>query len=385
MDLEKRYQSLSKFLSKHQELLDKEILESFPTLPLRYKEWVSPLVDFSIKDLIRLENKECSELNLTTDHCQFIQDCLALSNLPKGEYPAKKIGQHQLKKMSQKKRHEIGLLQSQLEIDQSYIDLGSGAGHLSGVLLDGNQKTSLCIDQDSKIQDIGREKQKALHPRLQFKTLKFSSKTDSLGSSESTLIGLHCCGEFSHDLLKYAVRNKQKRILNYGCCYHKIKNAILPNSKFSNLSQHALTMAAKSYKTMTEDEFLAREKVKKYRYILHFLMRDKLGLEFRTLGNGSSEDYNKPFSHYCYKFVPETTSLSENTLESFYQDHQSMYQEYLIAGIIRSHLARPLEVFLNLERAIFLKNNGYEVLLEEVFDKSISPRNISILAYLKGS
>ena len=136
---------------------------------------------------------------------------------------------------------------------------------------------------------------------------------------------------------------------------------------------------------MTEKEFLQRESVKRYRYTLHFIMRDQLGLSFRTLGNGLKSDYQGTFESYCRKFVPETQRFSASELEKLYLTYRKEYERFLRFGIIRSSLSRPLEVYLSLDRCIYLMKNGFKIEIQEVFNRSLSPRNISIVGHLEES
>ena len=109
-------------------------------------------------------------------------------------------------------------------------------------------------------------------------------------------------------------------------------------------------------------------------------MTDILNISFQTLGNASKEDYKGSFADYCYKYLPESQKLSKSELENYYQKYEPTYKTYLCYGIIRSFLSRPLEVYLNLDRCLFLEQNNYDVQIEEVFNRELSPRNIALTA-----
>ncbi len=385
MKLEKRFEAIENLLLDHQYLLDKEVLQRYPNLSAPYHEWGKSIATFTDEELIQLENLQFQELNLPDDYRLMLDKISSLLKLDQAEYRPQQIPKEHLKKMTLKKRHEIEILQGQLEEDQSFVDIGSGAAHLSGVLLEGNDKTSICIDMDSDIQSIGKKKHAKILDRLQFETLKFHRHADLFGNPSDTLIGLHACGDLSCDIIEYGIHHKFKKIVSYGCCFHKLSQ--FPMSKQTNLkvSNHALTMAAKSYKTMTLKEFQQREKVKRFRYTLHFLMFEHMDGGFVTLGNASKADYEGAFHEYCYKYLPETKKFTPEFLTDFFTSKKDEYREYLCFGIIRSHLSRLLEVFINLDRCLYLKEQGYNVKLEEVFDRKLSPRNLCITAVLERS
>jgi hypothetical protein len=51
-----------------------------------------------------------------------------------------------------------------------------------------------------------------------------------------------------------------------------------------------------------------------------------------------------------------------------------------LCNIIRWQLGRLLEIYLLLDRCLFLEENGYKVKVEQYFEEALSPRNIGILA-----
>ena len=83
------------------------------------------------------------------------------------------------------------------------IDIGSGAGHLSSVLLSLplGIKESVCIDAESKFQQIGIDKLKRYAPnilkKIKFKTVLVGDETHFSLKEHELLIGLHCCGDLN--------------------------------------------------------------------------------------------------------------------------------------------------------------------------------------------
>ena len=52
----------------------------------------------------------------------------------------------------------------------------------------------------------------------------------------------------------------------------------------------------------------------------------------------------------------------------------------MYANTIRSFLGRPLEIYLLLDRCLYLIENGYDPEIIKFFNESISPRSIGIYA-----
>ena len=52
----------------------------------------------------------------------------------------------------------------------------------------------------------------------------------------------------------------------------------------------------------------------------------------------------------------------------------------LFANIIKSFIGRTIEVYILLDRCLYLIENGYEVNIKRFFNENISPRAIGIYA-----
>lgn len=396
MNLEKRFIEIQKILIEHSHLIQHEALDLYPGMPPRYKSWVDSINRLSTLEKRELENELILSNNSATpkDYKDLLLSIQKLNLLPKLEASAPSIDKKLLKKINLKKQHEIAIINDQLkekEIKQ-ITDIGSGAGHLSSILLHGNKRESLCIDQEEKYQEIGKKKFQRDMPelleRLKFQTCSFNRKTELKTGQDSIILGLHACGNLSVDILRKAITSRTGMVLNYGCCFHKLDPAHLNLSVLSKkvgirLSNHALTMAAKSYKKLTQKDIEVRSKVKKFRYTLHLFRTDFSNLGFETLGNANKQDYNGSFSDYAFKYCPDLElSTSKEQLERFYSSEtvESRVQEILNLGIIRSHFARLLEVYIVIDRALYLEENGFNTELLETFSRDLSPRNISLFA-----
>ncbi|MFT6631028.1 MAG: hypothetical protein ACJAS4_000974 [Bacteriovoracaceae bacterium] len=391
MNLEKRFIEIKEFLAEHQTLLDTEVLELFPFDNLPYTTWISELIQLSQEDLINLENNLDHSLINSSHYKSFLMKIQELTQIEMVPPSDESIPNHLKRKLSLKKQHEIKQIKKLLNTNDSenIIDIGSGAGHLSSLLLLGNNKTSLCIDCEEKYQQIGIDKLKREAPeileRIQFKTSLINENFKVPQVSQALLIGLHACGDLSVNIIKGFSKSSTEELLSFGCCYHKLSPSQVNISKLSKvhyikLTNHALTMASKSFKSLNYKDFMTREKVKKFRYTIHLFMHEKLKLGFKTLGNAKAEDYNGTFSDYVKKYLIEAKNIKSEEIETYFTEKEPEVSTIISLGIIRSHLSRLVELYLILDRAIYLKEKNCEVQIKEVFNKSLSPRNIGIQA-----
>lgn len=401
MDLESRFFQIKSFLIEHQDLLQTEVLESFERLPEKYHEWAKELKNLSQLEIIDLENNLISKKIYNEGHLDFLNTIKSLSkveHLNSTKFAIEEIPPNLKRKLTLKKQHEISHISSYLS-NKSYktiLDIGSGAGHLSAILLSyDKKKKSICVDMSKEVQAIGIKKLERENPeilrRLSFIERKIDDQTSLQDINYDLLLGLHTCGDLSVNLLKIhlknKIENKKGSFLNFGCCYHKLSTDSLNLSQRArekpvlHLSHHALTMAAKSYKSLSPKEYDERVAVKNFRYGIHLFMKRKLDLDFQTLGNATASDYKGSFSDYAKKYCSQTHNTNAQVLEDFYQKNLLLIKDVQYLGIIRSHLSRLAELYIVLDRVLFIKETNPNLEFGELFDRKISPRNFGIYVY----
>lgn len=395
MNLEKRFIEISNFLEKHLLLIDTEALGLAGNSPVPYNEWSKEIDSLSDQEKINLENMDDISLIKNKAYISYLNEISELTSIKKAQLEPTPLDKELGKKISKKKKHEISLITQYLK-DKNFlraIDVGSGAAHLSSVLVANGLERSICIDSSAQYQRIGKEKLKKYAPeileKITFENKYIDHNSEFNITQNDLLIGLHSCGDLSVELLQAVLQKKKGSLLNYGCCYHKLspfKLNLSSQAKKKNLllNNVALTLAAKGHKPQTKESFKQKIMVKTFRYALHLLNLKLLGEGFKTLGNATKSDYAGSFIDYVTKYSPSTVEkISEKKVVEFYES-QSVQQEInslLSLGIIRSQLARIVEIYIILDRALYLQENGMDVEVIETFDRSLSPRNISIYAY----
>jgi hypothetical protein len=388
MNYEKRFCEIRDFLLKHEYLHELEMLNRFESTIIEpYDSWFDEVNKLTDEQLIRFESDQdttfINDKNLI-DFMNIVKELIQLPIITANEF---KLDQIYKRKMNEKKVHEIQTLKSFVDKNVSvnkFIDIGSGAGHLSQALIFDNNKSSTCIDMNHEYQKIGIEKINRWLPhlkdRIKFKQLEIDSSSLKSFKEESMILGLHSCGPLS----TYIIETCNEHTLNLGCCYHKLKDeyniSLLSKKLPVKFSIEALTMAAKGHKNFSIKDQSRKYKVKKYRYTLHFLSLEVLKIPFSTLGNAKQSDYDGPFSDYALKYLPVTKVLSKKDLENYYQTNKDRINKVIKAGSLRAQLARLIEIYLLLDRVIYLRENNIDANMFELFDREVSPRNIAIFS-----
>ena len=418
MDRKSQALALNEFVTRFTNMWNDEIMNEYPESMQHYpKEWLDLLLTLSNEELFAIDTKNINHQvflkieNTSLD--KFIKEGIALSkiDLKKVEQPIK-FEQWAYNGIKAKKRHEIdriipaiNILKNKITINQ-VIDIGGGVGHLSRVIAHYANIKAISIDRNSEFQKIGKERLKKYRKlpdakEVEFVNLNFSPKNTaeelkSIFKVDSLSLGLHTCGPLANILIKTSCQHQLAGILSFGCCYHHLNpkedfpiSKFYRENQFSSLNLYAFSLATRSHAQDDFEVFKTKRQVKNYRYALHlFLMRKFNNKYFQDVGECDVKIYWMPFKHYLKLKLSELkleNTFTDEEIEAFYNSKQTQKEldEMFAGNLIRWLLGRSLEVYLLLDRALYLEENGYEVFVEEYFKEALSPRNIGILALFK--
>lgn len=395
--LKKHFLENAQFLKQYTHIHDKEFLKKYPSpYPKFIIPWIEELKNMKLAELAHFESYPNSELVKSPSFKEYLKKIKELSTIAKIHEKEVKIDSKFLRKMNPKKTHEVKMINEIFQRDQrtdTIIDIGSGAGFLSTTLVKKVHSKSLCIDIDKKLQTAGQRRIEKWYPELK-KKIQFihhdfnSSKklASEFNPQKSTIIGLHSCGSLSNSLIHFALKNNIKHLINFGCCYHRLKSnynlSIFAKENGIKLTENALHLAEVSSAVISSKEMQKKINFKSYRYTLHYYLKDHFNLDFYPIGRTSKLDYQKPFYLYAKKYSPNSIlEFVENKKLTQFFNHKNVQEKVksnIAADIIRLQLGRLIELYIILDRALYLEEHGKDVKITEVFNRAISPRNIMI-------
>jgi len=365
-------------------------LEAYP------KDWVNAIKNLNEHDQWRLDAGISCEMVTIPELKNLLNSIKEKSSFEKLESKELEFSDADLFKMKDKKRHEIkkitGFLKNKSDLPDECIDIGGGIGHLSRTLVNKLNKKSVIIESNDKFCEIGEKVNQNLGIKCIDYRPEFFDKNLSYHQGHNCFtLGLHACGDLSSDIIDYTVKNNLESILSFGCCYFK---TTYPYYKFLsqlgstckiNLSKYSLTLASRAHTGLKKEDFLKKKKVKSYRYALHLYLYHHLNhKDFKEVGESKFTLYQGDFSSYANEKLNYlgVDQISPSILEDFF--HSPRIQEKIssmfCANIIRWQFGRAIEKLVLFDRAIYLKENNYDVEVGELFDEKISPRNIGIFA-----
>ncbi len=396
-----RFIALSQFLKSYSDLHALEFLKKYPKeYPSYMASWLKELGSWNFAQIAELESFPHETLVQDKDFKIFLKTIRELTDVEVETTAETPLNPGLLRKLNPKKKHEIQTLKTivdGLKETSTIIDIGGGVGHLSCALISQSDKRSLCVDINKELQTLGAKKinnwlaEEA--NQIHFITENFGHESDlrfDFDAAQSTILGLHSCGSLSTSLIKYSIKNKIKNIINFSCCYHKLTNqyniSMLSKAHGLLLTNNALHLAGRSSAVVDEGIIKSRYQFKRFRYSLHYFLHDRFQTPFAPLGNARKSDYTGRFCDYAKKFYlgDELNFINDDELMDFYESPRTkfkVHQNYL-ADTIRLFLGRAIELYIILDRAIFLQENGYQVQVVQAFRRDLSPRNIMIKACL---
>ena len=408
MNFKNRMKEIISFLKPYQSIWQNEIMLLYPhSFDYFDSEWLDEINQIEdLELLVQLEKKLHQNVIKGASLYEFYENVERLTRFPAGgSLPAMPENKYTWLHIVPKKKHEIQQLgpvinhyyqEHQIE---RMIDIGGGIGLLSQTLSNAYPIKITSVDMDGKLQETGRKRHqknsRGLH-QVEFKQIKVSKDEpcflEELNANRMT-VGLHTCGPLAVSQIQASVEKKVKTIINLGCCYLKLNEGDDQNlSNYAQsftepllMNQYALTLACGAHRKVSLDSVSFKRSVKYYRYAIHALLIDKYQrADILVFGNSSAKDYYGSFSDYVktqFGKVGLEVLHSTDELENYYREKLPIIKKMYAAGFIRDALSRVLEVYLLLDRAVYLEENNYQVEIVELFDENISPRNLAIIAH----
>lgn len=270
-----------------------------------------------------------------------------------------------------------------------WLDWCAGKGHLGRrVAHDGTQLT--CWEYDAALVSDGQRLSNRLHLNAHHQQQDvLAENTITQLNAVHTPIALHACGDLHIRLLKLATQQGCRQLAIAPCCYNRIQStdyqALSQTARHSQLRLSredlrlplAETVTAGSRARRQRDHSMAR------RLAFDILQRELRSVdEYLPTPSLPSDWLKKPFSEYCrdlasLKGLSTPQEYNWAQLEAFGWERLAIVRNLeRVRGLFR----RPMELWLVLDRALFLQEQGYRVQLGTFCSYQLTPRNLLLLA-----
>ncbi|WP_163907789.1 methyltransferase [Pseudomonas frederiksbergensis] len=275
------------------------------------------------------------------------------------------------------------------EAPKHWLDWCSGKGHLGRRLLQTGQQLT-CLEYDPTLVLSGQ----ALSQRHQMHALHveqdvLAANTASLLNAEHTPVALHACGDLHVRLLQLASAVGCKQLAVAPCCYNRISlatyEALSSAGSRSDLQLSLEDLALPMSETVTAGARVRRQRDTSMARRLAFdlLQRQLRGIdEYLPTPSLPSTWLDKSFADYCHHLAAhkELSTIGPQDWPALEAAGWQRLAEVRNLELLRGLFRRPLELWLVLDRALFLSERGYTVRLGTFCETPLTPRNFLLLA-----
>ena len=411
VDGKERFLQINAFLKKYHQLWQPPVLAFYPE-PLKYlpAEWTQYLKSAPEEDLFKLSNYKCTgkglPLGLPSDLKAMLSEMQDLVAFPfyhhdQSILETDPIYKQQINALNLKKSHELrnlGPLVKDFADDldaKLLVEVGGGKGYLS-LAASGCRADHMVIDlaEDllGKCQSYFDRWERKKNLKCVIKKIEDSDfQKDCEIPKESLLAGLHLCGNLSIFFIKSVIKNKNLGVVSLGCCYHRLEDGDQNLSGLGQFhlgtSEYRLALAPYHYKCI---ETYRNNVIKNiYRYGL-FCIYHKITNIMPTMGVLNDYEYPKDASVVDFEGFLSLNSAKfdlpisqAEALQMFKSGIDQLAMDMERYEFIRRMLSRVVEVYLILDRRLYLEQNGMDATIVQLFDGRLSPRNLGIIAKLK--
>lgn len=314
----------------------------------------------------------------------------ALGELPGQALPARS-SRHGVAIPGRKLR-QIEAFASRLRFERRprhWLDWCAGKGHLGRWLTQDDQRLT-CLEHDPALIESGAalSRRRGLDARhIQQDVLAETAAAHLL--AEHSPVALHACGDLHVRLLRLASQRGCRQLAVAPCCYNRIASdsyqplSTAARASTLQLSRDDLGLPLSETVTAGARERRLRDRSMAWRLAFDLLQRKLRGVDqYLPTPSLARHWFDQPFAGFCrdlaaLRGVPEPGEQDWIALEAGgWQRLAEVRNLELPRGLFR----RPLELWLLLDRALYLQEQGYRVRLGSFCDYRLSPRNLLLLA-----
>ena len=270
-----------------------------------------------------------------------------------------------------------------------WLDWCSGKGHLGRRLLGAGQQLT-CVEYDPLLVASGQALSQRHHLHaLHVEQDVLATDASAVLSSTHTPVALHACGDLHVRLMQLASAAGCQQMAIAPCCYNRIERSeyqALSRAGSRSLLQLSLEdLALPMSETVTAGARVRRQRDTSMARRLAFdlLQRQVRGVdEYLPTPSLPSAWLDKPFADYCRDLaaLKELSTIGSPDWSALEAAGWQRLAEVRNLELLRGLFRRPLELWLNLDRAVFLEEQGYAVRLGTFCAARLTPRNLLLLA-----
>ncbi|HIF9356085.1 TPA: methyltransferase [Photobacterium damselae] len=272
-----------------------------------------------------------------------------------------------------------------------WLEWCAGKGHLGRVLALSHQQSVVSLEWQDQLCIDGEAMAQHLNLPITFvQADAFAKESQQHIKTEQHAVALHACGDLHTSLLQHCAAKQAAAVSISPCCYHLIRSDFYQMlSEYGKktqlqLSKHDLRLPLQETVTAGQRVQALRETEVSFRLGFDALQRHVRDVdEYLSVPNTQKALFNQGFSAFCH-WAAEKKSINLAGLDIDYDywlaEGKRRFQISERMELVRQLFRRPLEMWLVLDRACFMVEQGYQVEIGLFCEKLMTPRNILINA-----
>ena len=356
-------------------------------------ELVHWLDDLSHQDVIDLKEHSDRLVTCLSRFFPGLNEMVTLASLPRVNLTGLTLSRNTSLGVPGRKLEQI-LAMGESALSDHYgsewLEWCSGKGFLGRILAQQSEQKVTSFEWQRSLCDSGQEIADAQHLNMTFvQGDAFSSSSQRVFNSNQHAVALHACGDLHVKLLQNCVAHQLPAVTISPCCYHLIQDeSYQALSLLAQRSQLALSKA--DLRIPLQETVTGGERVKRHRqlemiYRLGFsaLLKGELAVgEYVPVPSIKKSQLDDGFQAFCeWAAAKKSLELPNVEFEQYRQIGEMMFWKMEKFSLIQQVFRRPLELWLALDKAMYLQEQGYHVTLSEFCEKKVTPRNILIHAH----
>jgi hypothetical protein len=278
---------------------------------------------------------------------------------------------------------------AQFDSQQPVLEWCAGKGHLGRLLSAERQLPVTSLEWQTSLCQQGQLLAQRLQLPQQFQHCDVMALPVASLPSHHSIIALHACGDLHRRLLEQFTQTAAAELFVAPCCYHLQADShyqpmsVMARQSSLRLAKSDLKLAVQDFVTAGQRTARLRATEQLWRLVFQLYRAEVSGdANYQPLPALSkqmfSTDVMQFISWACQLHnIPEPTAA---LIEYFVPLAHKRLQLVHSLDQVRQLFRRPLELWLLLDRALFLQQQGYQVRLQQFCRYQDSPRNTMIIA-----
>lgn len=271
------------------------------------------------------------------------------------------------------------------------VEWCAGKGHLGRYLSLSQQQNVRSLEWQSSLCEAGTVLASQHHAQQTFHVLDvFSQQTAEHLDPSQHAVAMHACCDLHQELVQQVTKLRLKGLSLSPCCYHLCRHdEYQPMSQQAQehnlyLSRDDLSMCLRQTVTAGQKERQQRQQELLWRLAFDSYQRQLRNTEqympLPTLPKALLKGQFSEFILWCCERKQLQASVDISLEECLIQAEKRVRHNREME-LIQHCFQRPIEIWLALDKVVFLQQQGYEAGLEVFCDYQLTPRNLIIKAW----